>query len=95
MEQHFIRFFALKGLNAKAIEAELVSVYGLNALVLVTVKDKRKRFQEGRPELFEDPRSDRPLPHDLGAAIRSMLDERPFGSCKALCRHFPIGKATC
>jgi transposase len=89
------RFFTLKGLKAREIQLELESVYGLDALSLPTVKKWRRRFLAGRTDLFDDPRSGRPLTHDLGQAIRSMLDERPFSSCKVLCRHFRIGKATC
>jgi hypothetical protein len=32
---------------------------------------------------------------DLARAIGSMLEERPFSSCRVLCRHLRIGKATC
>jgi transposase len=96
MEQRaVIRFFTLKGLKAKAIHAELESVYGGEALALPTVKKWRKRFQEGRRDLFDDPRSGRPLTCDLDQAIHSVLEERPFTSCKVLCWHFRIGKATC
>jgi transposase len=89
------RFFTLKGLTARAIHAELVSVYLEDALALATVKKWNKRFREGRRDLFDDPRSGRPLTHDLSEAIRSVLKERPFSSCKVLCRHFRIRKATC
>jgi transposase len=96
MEQRaVIRFFTLKGLKARPIQLELASVYGLDALALPTVKKWRRRFQQGRTDLFDDPRSGRPLTHDLGEAIRSVLEERPFTSCKVLCRHFRVGKATC
>jgi transposase len=96
MEQRaVIRFFALKGLKAKEIRAELESVYGTEALPLSTVKKWRKRFQEGRTDLIDDRRPERPVTDDLDEAIQLMLAERPFLSWKALCRHFRIGKATC
>jgi transposase len=57
MEQRaVIRFFTLKGLKARDIQAELKSVYGPEALALSTVKKWRKRFHEGRTDLIDDPR---------------------------------------
>jgi hypothetical protein len=35
------------------------------------------------------------LTNDFAVAIGSMIEERPFSSCKVLCRHFRIGKTTC
>jgi transposase len=90
-----IRFFTLKGLKARTIQLELVSVYGLDALALSTMKKWRRCFQQGRTDLFDDPRSGRPLMHDLGEIIRSVLEERSFTSYKVLCRHFRVDKAMC
>jgi hypothetical protein len=45
--------------------------------------------------LFDNPKSGRPLTQDLAEAIRSMLDEKPFTSCKVLCRYFRLAKTTC
>jgi transposase len=96
MEQRaVIRFFTLKGLPSRAIAAELESVYAGEALALSTVKKWRKRFAQGRTALCDDPRSGRPLMNDLAEAIASMLKERPFLSCKVLCRHFRIAKGSC
>jgi histone-lysine N-methyltransferase SETMAR len=96
MEQRaVIRFLSLKGLKARDIQAELQSVYGPEACQLTAVKKWRTRFMQGRTDLFDDPRSGRPLTHDLAEAISSMLGERPFSSCKVLSRHFRIAKATC
>jgi transposase len=95
MEQRpVIRFLTLKGLKLKAIFAELESVYGDAALALATVKKWRKRFHEGRTDLFGDCRSGRALTHNLVEAVRSMLVERPFMSCEILCRHFRVAKGT-
>jgi transposase len=96
MEQRaVIRFFTLKGLKAKENRAELESVYCSEALALSTVKKWGKRLQEGRTDLIDDQRPGRPVTHDLAEAVQSMLAERPFLSCKVLCRHLRIGKATC
>jgi transposase len=96
MEQRaVIRFLTLKGLKSKDILAKLEGVYGEGVLSLAAVKKWNKRFREGRTDLFDDPRSGRPMTHDLGQAIRSMLVERPFTSCKVLCRHFRVAKGTC
>jgi hypothetical protein len=96
MEQRaVIRFFMLTELKAKEIRIELESMYGPEALALPTVKKLRRRFRQWRTHLFDNPRSGRPLTNDLGESIGSMLAERPFNSCKMLCRHFRIGKATC
>jgi hypothetical protein len=96
MEQRvIIRFFTLKGLKAKVIQAELESVYGTNAYKLSMVKKQQLRLLQGRTTLFDDPRSGRCLTQDLAEAIRSMLAEKPFDSCRTLCRHFRIAKTTC
>jgi transposase len=96
MEQRaVIRFLTLKGLKSRDIHASLMSVSGGDELAITTVKKWNKRFREGRTDLFDDPRVGRPLTHDLAEAIRSVLTDRPFTSCKVLCRHFRIGKATC
>jgi hypothetical protein len=94
-ERAVIRFFTLKRLKAKEIGAELESGYGPEALALWTVKKWRKRFPEGRTDLIDDRRAGRPVTHDLAEAIQLMLAERPFLSCKVLCRHLRIGNATC
>jgi hypothetical protein len=44
--------------------------------------------------MFDDPRSGRPLANDLAGAIGSLFEVRPLSSCKVLCCHFRIGKAT-
>jgi hypothetical protein len=44
--------------------------------------------------LFDDPKSGGPLTNDPAGATDSMLEERPLDSCKVLCCHFRIGKAT-
>jgi hypothetical protein len=45
--------------------------------------------------MFDDLRSGRPWTNDLAGAIGSVLEERPFSSCKVLCRPSGIGTATC
>jgi hypothetical protein len=96
MEQRpVIRFLALHGLNAKAIQAELESVYGTDACKLSTVKKWRLRFLQGRTTLFDDPRSGRTLTNDLAEAVRSMLAEEPFTPCTVLCQDLRIAKAIC
>jgi hypothetical protein len=90
-----IRFFTLKALKAKEIQAELESVYGPEALAPSTVKKWRKRFQEGRTDLIDDPRRGTLVARALAEAIQSMLSEGPFMSCKVLCWHLRIGNATC
>jgi transposase len=95
MEQRaVVRFLTLKGLKSGQIVAELKTVYGPDALALATVKKWSKRFREGRTDLSDNPRSRRPLTHDLAEVIRSVLRERPFTSCKVLCRYFRITQAT-
>jgi hypothetical protein len=84
----------VQSLKARAIYTELESVYGPEALPLPTVKKWRRRFHHGRLNLFDDPRSGRPLMNGLAGVIGSMLEERPFSSWKVPCCHFPIGK-TC
>jgi hypothetical protein len=88
-------FFTFKGLKAKDIHVEFASVHGLEAFVLLTVKKWWRRFQQGRTDLFDDPRFRKPLTNDLGEVIDFTLAEKLFNSSKALCRHLPIEKMTC
>jgi hypothetical protein len=87
-----IHFFTLNELKARAIHTELESVYEPEAAALPIVKKLRRRFHPGKTDQFDDSRSMR---NDLVRAIDSMVEERPFSLCNALCRHFQIGKATC
>jgi hypothetical protein len=96
MEQRaVVRFLTLKGLHAGAIVAELRWVYKKDALGLATVKKSCKHFVEGRTGLFDNPRSVRLLSKDLAEVIASIPKEKPFASCKVLCRHFRIAQTTC
>jgi hypothetical protein len=96
MEQStLIRFFTLKGLKARAIHTGLESVYGAAALARPAVKKWWKTFHQGRTNLFDDSKSERPLTNHLARVIGSMLEERPISLCKMFCRHFRIGKAIC
>jgi hypothetical protein len=83
-----------KGLKTKAIHTELESLYGREALARPAVKKLRRHFHQRKTDLFNDPRSERPLMKDLAGVIGSILEERPFSSYKVLYRHFRIGKAT-
>jgi hypothetical protein len=67
-------------------------MYEADVFAFVPVKDSRKHFTEGRISMCDEPRSRRPLTDDVTDAIGSMLKERPFISCKVLCRHFHIAK---
>jgi hypothetical protein len=89
-----IRFFTFKRLKARAIHIELELMYGPESLALPTLKKWRSRFHQGKTDLLGDPRSGRCMTNDLPGAVGSILEEKPFSSCKVLCRHFPIGKAT-
>jgi hypothetical protein len=80
-------------MKARTIHTELESVYGPQALARPAVKKLLRPFHHGRTDLLGDPRSGGPLTNDLAGATGSMLEERPFNSCKALCRHFRIEMA--
>jgi hypothetical protein len=96
MEQRaVICCFTFKGLEARAIHTELESVYGPEVLALLTGKKWRRPFHQGRMYLFDDPRSGSPLANDLAGTVSSVLKEKPFSSCRMLCRHFRIGKTMC
>jgi transposase len=96
MEQRaVVRFVTLKSLSLKDIYTELESVYMDQALCLHTVYKWHERFMQGRTELFDDPRSGRPLQNDLADAFCAMIQEFPFTSCKFLCIHFRLAKNTC
>jgi hypothetical protein len=87
-----IRFFTLKGLKARVIYTKLESVSGPEALTLLTVQKWRRRFYQGRMDLFDDPRSERPLTEDCAGAVGSILEERPFSSSQGALSPFPDWK---
>jgi hypothetical protein len=96
MEQRaVVRFFTLKGLSLRDIHAELNSVYGDDALCLRAVYKWHERFMQGRTEPFDNPRSRQSLQNDLADALRALIQEFPFTSCKRLCIHFRIAKNVC
>jgi transposase len=74
MEQGaMICFFTVKGLNARAIHIKLELVYDTETLAPSTVKKWLRCIHQGRTDLFDNPRSGRPLTNDLAGAIGSML----------------------
>jgi hypothetical protein len=86
---------AFKGLSPKDIHTELESVSIDEALCLRRVYKWREYFMEERTELFDDLRSGRPLQNDHADALRAMIQEFPFVSCRRLCMHFGLVKSTC
>jgi hypothetical protein len=50
---------------------------------------------QGRTEPFDNPRSGRPPQNDLADALRAMIQEFPFTSCRHLCIHFRIAMTIC
>jgi hypothetical protein len=50
---------------------------------------------QGRTDLFDDPRSGRPLHNDLADPIRAMIQEFTFASCKHICTRFRLVKRLC
>jgi hypothetical protein len=90
-----LSFFILKGLSPKDLHTALEPVYMDDALCLRTVYKLDDRFVQGRTELFDDPRSGRPLPNDLAGRLRAMPQEFPFTSCKYICTYFRLAMGTC
>jgi hypothetical protein len=88
-------FLTLKVLKTKNIQIEFKSTYGLEALAVLMVKKWQRCFQQGRMDQFDNPKFGRPLTNDLGETIGFMLADKPFSSCKVLCRHIRIGKVMC
>jgi hypothetical protein len=87
MEQRVvICFFMLKGLKVMAIHTAIKSVSGPEAFALPAVKKLQRRFHQERMDLLDNFKSGPPLTNGL-AAMGSMLEERPFSSCKMFCRH--------
>jgi hypothetical protein len=85
----------LKGLKAKEIEMELTSVYEDETLQISAAKKWRTCFLQGRIEFGDYSRSGRPANSDLTQAIAEFIRERPFLSCKILCRHLRVSNETC
>jgi hypothetical protein len=54
-QRAMIRLFTLKGLKAREIHIKLESVDGPEAFALLTVKKWRRRFHQGRMDLFDYP----------------------------------------
>jgi hypothetical protein len=81
-----------KGLNAREIQAQVGSLYGTDAGQSTTMKKWRTPFPQDRTDLFNDSKSGRPLIRDLPEAIRSMLVEKLFSSCKFLWHYVQITK---
>jgi hypothetical protein len=90
-----VHFFTPKDLSPKEIHIELEPVYMDEALCLHTVDKWHERFMQRRTELFDNPRSGRPLRNDLVDFLRAMIQEFPFASCNRLCIHFRFAKSTC
>jgi hypothetical protein len=90
-----IRSLARKSFCASAIATELQPIDGTEALALSTVKKWRTRFAERRTSRYDDPRGGKHLTKDLAKVISFMLKNRPYLSCKVLCRYFGIAKRTC
>jgi hypothetical protein len=90
-----IRFFTLKGLKARGIHTELESVYGPEALALLTVKKWRGRFHQGRTDLLDDPMSGMPLTNDIAKTIGPRTLRKAHQFMQVLCRHFRTGKVPC
>jgi hypothetical protein len=68
-----IWFVTLKGLKSKAIPNEHMSVHGEDSFPLPAVKQANKRFREGRTDFIDDPRTGRPLTHQLSETLRLYL----------------------
>jgi hypothetical protein len=96
MEQRtVIRFLTLNGLHVSGIAAELKLVSEAEACAISRVSKWPKRFAEGGTSLYGDLKCEKFLINDSAEAISSMLKDRPYLSCKVLCRRFRIAKRTC
>jgi hypothetical protein len=96
MEQYVVvRFFTFKGLSHKDIYIEFESMYMDETLCLHTVYKWHERFMQERTELFNDSRSRRPLQNDLVDALRVMIQELSFTSCKRLRTNFILANSIC
>jgi hypothetical protein len=76
MEQRaVIRFFMLTWLKAREFHTEFELVYGPEAFALPIVKNWRRRFHQGKTDLFDNLRPGMPLMNDLAGGIGSTLEE--------------------
>jgi transposase len=93
MEQRaLIRFLTLKKLSARDVTAELEGVYGRELLSFSVVKKWCKQFANGRITLKGDPRPRRSPGSDLCEALRALINETPFLSCKRMCQKLQIAR---
>jgi hypothetical protein len=81
-QQLMIRLFTLKLPKAREIHNEFEWMYSPEAVALPRVKKWRRRFRQGRTDLFDDPQPGRLWTNDSAGPIGSMLEERLFCSCK-------------
>jgi hypothetical protein len=96
LEQRAVaRFFTLKGMSPKDIHTGLMFVYMNEALCLCTIYKWYEHFMQERTELCDDRPSGRPFQNDLADALRAMIQEFSFTSCKRLCIHFRLAKSIC
>jgi hypothetical protein len=96
MEQRaVVPLLSLKGLKAKEIEMELTSIFRDEALLISAVKKWRRRFLRKRTELGDELPSRSPINSGLIHVIIDLIRERPFLSCKILCRHLRVSKERC
>jgi transposase len=92
-QRSVIKFFYLKGLDAKTIHKELTSVFGSTACSLSQVKEWRLRFATGELSCQDEFKPGRP-PYILGKGLSNFLEEFPFEHAGFIAQQFNQSKST-
>lgn len=95
MEQRYvIHFLYLKGMKREEIHAELIDVYGDDALSLSSVKYWCHEFKVGRKCLEDAPRSGRPPEIYLSDLVAKEMNKDPYLTANQIAKKFDISPQT-
>lgn len=89
-----IHYCYLRKLDPKDAEVEINSTYGGKMCHIKTIRNWYKRFDEGRTDLSDLPRSGRPVDNTCLGPIKELLENQPFISAKAMSYILGIPKST-
>ena len=89
-----IHYCYLRKMDPLAAETEMKPVYGQQICHLRTIQNLYKRFDEGRKELSDMPRSGRPVDNSILDSIIELLEEEPFISAKRMSEVLEVPKST-
>jgi hypothetical protein len=90
-----IRLVALIGLRPQQVLTDLSDMYHQQGSQLAAVEKWHLRFADGTRGVEDESRHGQPRKIDFTGPIRELLREKPFTSCRAICRRLETPKTTC